>query len=250
MPIQVICPGCHTRFNVSDKFAGQSGACPKCKGPIDVPSASDEVVIHEQEFEAGAKDAKGRSVLKPVTKTDTKFNPLVLVGAVLLIGVAFAVAFMFRGATPSSPMFLPIMIAGSLLVGPPLAWAGYFFLRDDELEGYQGMPLAIRTLACSLTYAFLWGVYAFVYAQFFGDDPMDVWMVFPLVPLLAVGAGAAYVCFDLDMGSGFFHYSLYLAATILLRLTMGLPALGPPAPVGGDDVSILTAISTAMATWM
>jgi len=250
MPIQVICPGCHTRFNVSDKFAGQSGACPKCKGPIEVPAASDKVVIHERELEAGAKDAQGRSVLKPVTKTDSKFNPLVMVGAILLVTVAFAVAFMVHGTSPTAPMFLPIMIAGALLVGPPLAWAGYFFLRDDELEGYQGIQLAIRTLACSVAYAFLWGVYAFVYPRFFGEGPLEVWMVLPLAPLLAAGAGAAYVCFDLDLGSGFFHYSLYLAATIMLRMVMGLPALGPAAPAGGENVSLMGAVSTVLSMWM
>ena len=38
MSIFVVCPGCHSRFNVSEKFAGQSGVCPKCKGPIERPA--------------------------------------------------------------------------------------------------------------------------------------------------------------------------------------------------------------------
>ena len=63
MPINVICPGCHTRFKVGDQHAGKTGACPKCKGPIQIPAAADEVVIHEPESEAGAKNAQGRNVL-------------------------------------------------------------------------------------------------------------------------------------------------------------------------------------------
>ena len=39
MPIQVICPGCHARFTVSDKFGGKEGPCPKCKQKIKIPEA-------------------------------------------------------------------------------------------------------------------------------------------------------------------------------------------------------------------
>ena len=41
MSIPVVCPGCRTRFKVSDRFAGQSGACPKCKAKIEVPAQVD-----------------------------------------------------------------------------------------------------------------------------------------------------------------------------------------------------------------
>ena len=37
MPISVVCPGCKARFNVSDKFAGKKGPCPKCKTVLTVP---------------------------------------------------------------------------------------------------------------------------------------------------------------------------------------------------------------------
>ena len=74
MPIQVICPGCHTRFNVGDQHAGKTGACPKCKGSIQIPELGDEIVIHEAELEAGAKDSKGRSVLKPIKRKEAKFS--------------------------------------------------------------------------------------------------------------------------------------------------------------------------------
>ncbi len=224
MPIQVICPGCHTRFKVSDKFAGKSGVCPKCKGSIQVPSASDQVVIHEREFEAGAKDAQGRNVLKPVSRTDTAFNPLVMAGVVCAIIVITVVAFALRSAVGPERW---LMAAGAVFVAPPLAWAGYFFLRDDELEGYRGVDLAVRTTICSLSYAGLWGVYWFLYPLLIGDTPFEIWNVFSLLPLLVAGAGAAYVCYDLDLGSGFFHYSLYVVVTILLRMAVGLPALGP-----------------------
>ena len=227
MPIQVLCPGCHTRFKVSDKFAGKSGACPKCKGTIQVPDADQSVVVHEPEHsEMGAKDARGRYVLKPVAKTDAKFSPVMFIAVLVIAIAAFAVAFAARGMEAGTQQIAKAL--GALLLAPPLTWAGYTFLRDDELEAHMGRELAIRTAACSLAYAGLWGVYAWLYPMIMGDTSLDTWdpVVFVLIgPILLVGAGAAYVCYDLTFGSGFFHYCLYLLVTVLLRLTMGLPAL-------------------------
>src|SRR6187401_2984774 len=57
MAIDVTCASCKTRFQVSDKFAGKQGPCPKCKKIITVPTKKDEVVIHVPE--SGPKDSKG-----------------------------------------------------------------------------------------------------------------------------------------------------------------------------------------------
>src|SRR5262245_16222518 len=95
MPIQVTCPGCHKRFTVSDKSAGQKGPCPKCKTVIQIPDKSEEVVIHAPE-DFGPKDAKGTAVLKPITRSEAKFSTT----AAVLIGVAvvaiLVVAIIFR----------------------------------------------------------------------------------------------------------------------------------------------------------
>jgi hypothetical protein len=40
--------------------------------------------------------------------------------------------------------------------------------------------------------------------------------------MIGVGTGTAVVCFDLDPITAFFHFALYLAATVLLRMIMGL----------------------------
>lgn len=39
MPISIACPHCAAKFRVSDAFAGRRGACPKCRGAIEVPQA-------------------------------------------------------------------------------------------------------------------------------------------------------------------------------------------------------------------
>ena len=86
MAIDVTCAACKTRFQVSDKFAGKQGPCPKCKAIITVPSKKDEVVIHVPE--SGPKDSKGVLVLKPLTRKETRLTPLnigIIVGSVLLL---------------------------------------------------------------------------------------------------------------------------------------------------------------------
>jgi hypothetical protein len=229
MPINVTCPGCLTRLTVSDKFAGKKGPCPKCKAEITIPKLSDQVVIHSPEHsEAGAVGAGGRHALKTYKRQDTKFKPLVFTGVAGSVLVTLLVALVLPRV--EDQIKTVVLVAGAVLLGPPIAWAGYTFLRDDELQGYVGMPLMIRSIACGLVYALLWGVYWFVGRQFFGPDAfakgLEIWQMSALlIPLLLVGTLAAYVSFDLEPGSGFFHCAMYFAVTVLLRLVAGLPAL-------------------------
>jgi hypothetical protein len=237
MPINVICPGCHARFSVGDQFAGRTGPCPKCKAPIQIPAKSDEVVIHEPASEAGAKDAKGRNVLKPIKRRETKFslNVALIVGAAALF--AFALAFILGRQTLPEGTKTIILVVGALLLGPPLAFAGYSFLRDDEQGAFVGKDLWIRALATGAAYAFFWGIYWFVGRQIFGaddynDNVLELFEVGILAGLMiGLGTFTAVIAFDFDPISAFFHYALFFGATVLLRVTMGL-ALLPG--VGGD----------------
>ena len=232
MPIRVICPKCLTRFKVGDQHAGKKGACPKCKGIIEIPASDEEVVIHAPEMEAGAVDAKGRNVLKPIARKETKFqaNTAILVGGAVMLCVA--IAFLLgQNAGELGNSLVYLMGAAACLLGPPLAWAGYSFLRDDETDAYQGVDLMIRSAACGLAYAVLWGLYMWLGYNFLGLTPggktqLEIAQAAMLIaPSLAIGAFAAYVSFDLEPLTGFFHCALYFSATILLRLVMQLPLL-------------------------
>lgn len=228
MSIQVICPGCHTRFQVADKFAGQQGPCPKCKEKITIPLPEDEVVIHSPEHsEEGAVGVSGEHVLKTSKKSDAKFAPLLFAAVIAVVLVALLIAIVMRG-WDEKPAWALILAA--VVLGPSSAWAGYTFLRDDELEGYQGLGLAVRSIGCGLVYALLWGVYLFVGGQLWGADAMaqglEIFEMLTLVvPILAIGTGAAYVAFDLEPASGFFHCAMYFGVTVLLRLVAGMSAL-------------------------
>jgi phage FluMu protein Com len=231
MPINIICPGCHKRFTVAEKFAGKKGPCPNCKTVIEIPKLEDQVVIHAPEHsEAGAIGASGRHALKTYKRKDTKFKPLMFAAVSGVVLVTLLIALLLRGVKLDPATSYAILTLGAVVLGPPLAWAGYTFLRDDELEGYQGVNLAVRAVACGLVYALLWGVYVFVGDHLFGSDALakglQIYEMGILVGLaLGIGTLTAYVAFDLDPGSGFFHVAMYFAVTVLLRLVVGLAAV-------------------------
>jgi hypothetical protein len=228
MPISVLCPGCKARFSVSEKFAGKKGPCPKCKAVIMVPDApapaAENLKIHEPEqFASAGKDSKGRPVSKPILREETRLKPATIAGIVGVAIVVFVIAFVLRGVT--NKWQWPIIVVGLLIVSPPLAVAGYTFLRDDELlEPYRGRALLIRASLCSLVYAALWGAYAPLPA--YGIITGEAWQwVFVAPVFIGAGAAAAYACLDLDFGSGAMHYCFYLSVTLLLRFAIGLPPL-------------------------
>lgn len=227
MPIPVTCPKCHTRFKVGDQHAGKTGPCPKCKNPIKIPDAGDEVVIHAPELEAGAKDATGKNVLKPVKRKETKFSLNVTVATIGLVILSVAIAWMM-GRTDLGENQFWVLAGGAVLLGPLLAYAGYTFLRDDELGVFDTSSAVIRSVGCGLVYALLWGVYIFLGSQIFGDESFEqglemVQIVGLGVVAMGIGTFAAFVSFDFEPITGFFHYMLYLLVTIGLRAVMDLP---------------------------
>jgi hypothetical protein len=179
------------------------------------PAPMPEVVIHEPEA-GGPKNASGRPTTKPLTRRETRFE---LVPALMISGgvlVTLAVTWIMRGQLKE---LVWLRGAGLLLLSPPIAVAGYSFLRDDELEPYRGRWLWIRASICGLVYLAMWGAYLFVPA----DATAEAWgwiLVGP--PFFLVGAGAAYATLDLDFGNAFFHYCFYLLLTLLLGAAAGL----------------------------
>jgi hypothetical protein len=228
MPIPVTCPGCLKRFSVADKFAGKQGPCPSCKKTITIPKLEEQVVIHAPDHsEAGAVGAGGRHALKTYKRSDTKFQPLVFTAVIGFVLVALLIALVIRSSGP--PEFW-LKALGAIMLGPPLAWAGYTFLRDPELEAHHGAPLIIRSIACGLVYALLWALFVFLGGRFFGDDALknglEIWqMIVLILPIFCAGTLAAYASFDLDPGSAFFHCALYFAVTVILRMVAALPAV-------------------------
>lgn len=224
MSILVVCPGCKKSFQVSDKFAGKTGPCPKCKTVIRVPTKAEEVQVHApEEFGTGGRGATGQLALKPIARSKFVLKPVVvgaIVGAIVLVIVLTLVGRwleLFQGATFGA---YAIRAIGLLIVSPALAIAAYTFLRDDELEPYRGIELYVRAAICAVIYMSLWG--GFVYAKGL-FPPVELWQWFIIAPpFFIVGAVAGWLSFDIEASNGFFHYAFYVLVTVLLGALGGL----------------------------
>ena len=148
--IRVTCPGCHTRFNVSEKFAGKEGPCPKCKKTITIPAKEEKVVIHEQD--KGPKDSSGKKLSKPIARAETNLSSVHLVLIIGCILLFFVVALMMRfmGLDKGSQNIL--LYVGALIVAIPAAYAAYTFLRNQDAGSFLGKELWARVGVCGLLY--------------------------------------------------------------------------------------------------
>jgi len=220
MAIRVVCTQCRASFNVSEKFAGRTGPCPKCKATITVPSESEQVEVHApSDFAGGGRDAAGKLVLKPIAREETRFSPARL-GAVAggIVGV-LALTWVLGGVLSSS---LLLRAVGLLLIAPAVCVGAYGFLRDDEREPYRGGELWIRAAIVGLAYVILWGVFAYVSGPS-GMMTGELWEWLFFAPVfLAIGGLMPTVALDLDYGNGFFHYAFFVLVTLVLRATAGM----------------------------
>ena len=226
MPISVTCPGCLSRFTVSDKYAGQKGPCPKCKKDLIVPDKSQEVVIHAPEI--GPKDSKGVSVLKPLKRAEFKLSTREIIVASVLTVLSLGLAVFARVGFPEPPVLLCVL--GVLSLAFPLAWVGYSFFHDDELEEYSGKERSTRVGICALIFAVTWGVYWFL-AYYFGNKTLADVEPIPFAIFLAVmfvfGTLGSLVAMDLDFGQAVLHFSMYFGVTLLLAMIAGVPLSEP-----------------------
>lgn len=246
MAIQVTCPSCLKRFSVSDKFAGRTGPCPSCEKPINIPELTDEVVIHAPE-DSGPKDSAGVAVLKPIRRKEVSLSLPVILGAAFgafaLIAVAFGMG--LSGEQPATP----VLVIGSLLLAPPLVLVGYWFLHNDELEGFRGRGLLIRCGICSLAFAFIWGIYGHVpgyvsgYSSMSETSGLDLIIFVPLMIIL--GTIVSVAALELEVVQGFMHYVLYLSVTLLLAWLAGAKLASPLGSGPGDPAATPPATAPA-----
>lgn len=220
MPIPVVCPGCSARFTVSDKFAGLTGPCPKCKKPITVPALVKAVTIHEPD--SPVKGATGRPAIVSVPRLVEPTPVLAIAGsaagAVCLLILAWLVGAMFRPGTP--PAWL--LIGSAFGVALPCVVLAYALVRDRELAALSGIGFVVRSLICAAVYAGLWCIKGLLPAEV----TAEMWQWLFLAPIfLLPGALAALATLELDWGPATAHFSIYVLFTALLRTLAGLPPL-------------------------
>jgi hypothetical protein len=232
MPIQVTCPSCLKRFQVSEKFAGKSGPCPNCKKTIKIPEKNEEVVIHAPD-DGAPKDRTGKSVLKPLERTETQVTRrgMLMAAGSVLTAIGVAVGLRLTAAEGAEPQIWARVI-GAILLAPPLVWAGYTFVRDSELAPYVTTELRNRVLILSAIFAALWLLYAFLPSYLLDLDTAAemscLWFGIVFCIMLAAGAFASVATFELEFMSGLAHAGLYLIATLILGVLAGITFAGKP----------------------
>ena len=221
MSIRVTCPGCLKKFQVSDQFAGQKGPCPSCKKEITIPDPEkDKVVIHDTA--AGPKDSQGQSILKPIFRKEATISK----GQIITISVAVVAylvgALIVRNSAEGAPG-LWILALGALLIGPPMALAGYFFLKEDELGSFAGQELWLRVGVAGALFALLWFAPMVTVWAFHGGATIS--LVIAVAVMFGIGGAVAMGAFDFDFLNGAILYGLYFGATVLMRVIVGISAL-------------------------
>lgn len=227
MAINVTCPSCLKRFTVADEHAGKTGPCPACKKPITIPKADEGVVIHAPKDD-GPKTKDGKSALKTEKRKDASFDPLIATGVSMIALLTLVVAFLVRGSEAAGGW--PILAGGSLVLGPLVAWAGYGFLRDQELEPFRGGELWLRALIAGAVFAISWFVYHILAAQMGGPEwqaqGLEIWqMMIAAGAAIGIATFGSFASLDLEPFMGFFLSAFYYVVTVLLRVVMALPAL-------------------------
>lgn len=242
MAIQVTCVKCFSRFQVSEKFAGQKGPCPKCKTVITIPALSEQVVVHEAA--TGPKDASGRPILKPIFRKDAPITAthwtLAACSAFVMLTVALVARAMYFGkGVPLEEFPMWATSVGALLNAVPTALVGYILLRNPESPGFGGQELWIRVLACSLGFATLW-VFSPLAVYTFNESlakPSMLSQSMALAALIFGGGAISLLAFDFDYLYGIVHAATYVVLCAIMRLIAALPAI-PGMNSGGETPDI------------
>ena len=248
MSIRVTCNKCHTRFNVSEKFAGKEGPCPKCKTKIRVPKPSDEIRI-EAPKSKGPTDTKGRAIVDPILRKETVLSSvqIVLLVAGLVGFLALAFAMRFAGIEEDASTWWVLLGLGALLLAVPLIFVTYHIIRDNDLEPFSGFELWKRIAICSVVFAITWIALPAAAYAFDGQYWIGSWALASLA-MFGAGAVASMGSFEFDWLLGVVHYGLYFAIAIIGRWLAGLPALPQSEPlIKGVDPWATTMIESVQA---
>ncbi len=222
MPIQVTCAKCFTRFNVSEKFAGREGPCPKCKATIKIPTKSEEVVVHAPET-SGPKDSRGRPVLKPIARQETNLSQVQITIILGTIALFFIAAFAFRFTYPQPTAYVAEVFGWVLvsLLAIPCAYAGYTFLRDQERGAYLGNELWIRISVTGLLYALSWLCMWLAYYMYDNSWGAAAWSTASTAMIL-IGGGICLATLEFEYLNGVLHYGLYFGCCLIARAAAGI----------------------------
>ncbi|MDD3587799.1 MAG: hypothetical protein PHQ75_11525 [Thermoguttaceae bacterium] len=221
MAINVICPGCMTRFQVDDRFAGKKGPCPKCGHIIEIPK--ENLVVHAPDDittdAAGNPTVRRGQDVRPILQTRFIFTKLRVFLGLVGIAAVIAVCVYLSSWQPGSTKNM-IGLAGMFLLGFPLAAFGYMMVReDDDLEIFLGNELYKRSFFTACCFGVSWLALEWLISYL---DPGPLVFIY-IVPVAILGTLGVMMIFDTDFGKAVTIYCLLLACVIGLRGIMFSP---------------------------
>ncbi|MEC9093697.1 MAG: hypothetical protein VX438_13370 [Planctomycetota bacterium] len=228
MSIRVTCPSCLKKFQVSDQFAGRKGPCPNCKKEITIPDPKKDKVVIESVEDTFPKDSTGKSILKPISREQTQITPvqigIIITAVITYFAVALAIRFTVN-VDAENPLDYPmsVLIFGAIAIGPPMAFAGYFFLKEEEMGSFLGKELYLRSSLCGLFFALTWITPEIIHYAF--GEYSTLALVIAVVTMFGFGGLIASVSFHLQILMGQILFGLYFGVCILMRIIVKAQAL-------------------------
>ena len=201
-----------TSFEVSDRFAGQKGPCPKCGHIIEIPK--ENLVVHAPEdMRTTGKAPRNIAEMRPVLRSRFVFSTrqvvLGILGVVLVLAAAMGLSYLQMGTAKLAAGGI-----GLFLVTFPLVSFSYMMLRDDEdLEIFLGNELYRRSFLVTLGFLATWLVLE-LFLKFMNPG-MFCWIY--VFPMAVLGAFVAMIVFDTSFNKGMVLYLFIAICVIALR---------------------------------
>lgn len=221
MAIDVICPGCHKRFQVSDDFAGKKGPCPACKTTIEIPKLEDVVVIHERETTASGAPAKLESIQRKQS-TVGKSELFLAIGALLAGLIITLVGRIQLPEVDPNPLFITKILAGGLL-GISSSLLGHIVLRGQDDGSIYDRKALLKGTVIGLVYALIWRIQVLISDGFLVQDGN---VILPAVIILSIAFMVVTTfipmfVFDFEYQQGLTHVALFICSLAVYSLILG-----------------------------
>ena len=222
MAIDVICPGCFKRFQVSDQFAGRTGPCPGCKTVISIPTLEDQVVIEEPVHKPGAPGAHTK--IDGIARRVGFFGRFEVITLCSLFAAAAVIAILSNilqgdpvGVLNATSGFF--FALGLVLVSLASSVLGYGVLKDSEVEAFDRRSTIIRSAITAIIYCLIASV--FVAAALLFDhhkDPRTLILTIVGAACFVIASFAPMVLYEMELIQGALHVAVMICMASLFCL--------------------------------